>query len=137
MPQWWLSRDETASAEGWSTFRLLNARAQGNLIAAELEGVSDRNAAEALKGFYVGAPREALPDPGEDEYYWSDLTGLKVENEQGEPLGVVAGLMSTGAHDVLQVVDGEVERLIPFVKAYALEVDLAGRKIRVDWQKDW
>lgn len=60
-----------------------------------------------------------------------------MENLAGEALGTVEGLLSTGAHDVLRVVDGESERLIPFVAAYAHEVDLAERRIRVDWQKDW
>jgi 16S rRNA processing protein RimM len=79
--------------------------------------------------------------PAEGEYYWGDLVGLAVENEAGEALGAVAGLISTGAHDVLQVRDGEgeeaAERLIPFVAAYVLDVDLATRRIRVAWQKDW
>ena len=70
-----------------------------------------------------------------------DLVGLAVENEAGEAMGTVAGLISTGAHDVLQVREGEgeegVERLIPFVAAYVLDVDLATRRIRVAWQKDW
>ena len=47
------------------------------------------------------------------------------------------GLLSTGAHDVLQVGEGETERLIPFVAAFVLDVDLAARRIRVAWGKDW
>ena len=79
--------------------------------------------------------------PAEGEYYWGDLVGLDVVNEADEALGTVSGLLSTGAHDVLQVQSGEgkgaVERLIPFVAAYVLDVDLAARRIRVSWQKDW
>ena len=66
---------------------------------------------------------------------------VTVDNEAGEALGVVSGLLSTGAHDVLQVREGAgedaVERLIPFVAAYVLDVDLAARHIRVSWEKDW
>ena len=82
-----------------------------------------------------------MPKPAEGEYYWGDLVGLAVENEAGEALGTVKGLVSTGAHDVLQLQEGEgegsVERLIPFVAAYVLDVDLAARRIRVSWEKDW
>lgn len=137
MPEWWLADSDDAPEGTWKSYALRECKAHGNILVAALEGVDDRNASEALKGMFVGAPRSALPETTEDEFYWSDLTGLAVVNTADESLGAVAGLMSTGAHDILQVVDGEVERLIPFVKAYVLEVDTVARLIRVDWQKDW
>lgn len=137
MPEWWLAGSDDAPESAWKAYRLHECRAHGNILVAALDGVDDRNASEALKGMFVGAPRSALPATTEDEFYWADLTGLAVVNTAGEALGTVSGLMSTGAHDILQVVDGDVERLIPFVKAYVLEVDGAAGLIRVDWQKDW
>jgi 16S rRNA processing protein RimM len=137
MPHWWLSADDKAPPEQWRQCSLKACRAHGKGLVAALAEIPDRNAAEAVDGFYVAAPREALPQPAEGEYYWGDLVGLAVENEAGEALGEVGGLISTGAHDVLQVRDGETERLIPFVAAYVLDVDLAARRIRVAWGKDW
>lgn len=137
MRQWWLNADSEGAAETWRPVTLRGCRMQGRALVAAFVESPDRNAAEALDGCYIGAPREALPDPGQDEYYWGDLVGMGVENRQGERLGTVAGLLSTGAHDVLQVVDGESEHLIPFVAAYVDGVDQDGRLIRVDWQQDW
>lgn len=137
MPRWWLARNQDASAGDWKPFDLLECREHGSGLVASLDEVPDRNAAENLQGWFVGAPRDALPAPGNDEYYWADLIGLAVENQRGEPLGKVAGLISTGAHDVLRVLDGDAERLIPFVKAYALDVDLEAGLIRVEWERDW
>jgi 16S rRNA processing protein RimM len=137
MPNLWISRDDNAPAEAWQTVEITECQVHGPNLIAALREVPDRNAAEALKGWYVGAPREAMPAPGEEEYYWADLIGLAVINKDGEALGEVAGLMSTGAHDVLRVVEGDTERLIPFVAAYALDVDTQARRITVDWQKDW
>ena len=141
MSHWWLSRDDAAPDEAWTQYTLTACRAHGKGLVAALAEVPDRNAAEAIDGCFIAAPREALPKPAEDEYYWGDLVGLEVENEAGDTLGTVTGLLSTGAHDVLQLKDGEgekqVERLIPFVAAYVLDVDLAARRIRVAWQKDW
>ena len=137
MPQWWISQDADAPVEAWQAVALKGCREHGGGLVAVLESHQDRNAAESLKGWFVGAPREALPATDENEYYWADLTGLRVENIAGEALGKVAGLLSTGAHDVLRVVDGDTERLIPFVAAYALDVNLEEGLIRVDWQKDW
>ena len=137
MSQWWISRDDGAADDAWQAVEITECRAHGTGLIAALREVPDRNAAEAVKGWFVGAPREALPEPGDEEYYWADLIGLSVLNKDGEALGEVAGLMSTGAHDVLRAVDGDTERLIPFVAAYVLDVDAAARRITVDWQKDW
>lgn len=141
LPHWWLSRDDNAPDAQWKQYTLTACRPHGKGLVAALAEVSDRNAAEAIDGFFIAAPREVLPEPAENEYYWGDLVGLAVINEADEALGTVRSLLSTGAHDVLQVQDGEgkgaVERLIPFVAAYVLDVDLAARRIRVSWQKDW
>lgn len=140
MPQWWLCAKDGAPAECWKPYTLQACRAHGKDLVAAFGEVPDRNAAEAIDGWYIGAPREALPKPAENEYYWGDLVGLEVFNEAGVRLGVVDGLLSTGAHDVLQVKDETrdgAERLIPFVAAYVLDVDLAARRIRVAWGEDW
>lgn len=137
MPQWWIADDADAPDDAWKPTRLLECRTHGSGLIAQLEAAPDRTTAEALKGCFVAAPRHAMPATADGEYYWADLIGLKVENAAGESLGEVTGLLSTGAHDVLRVVEGETERLIPFVAAYALDVDMAAGRIRVDWQKDW
>ena len=136
MPQWFLGTDP--DGQDWAPYTLKGCRAhgKGDLVATFAE-VPDRTAAEAVDGFYVAVPREALPKPDQDEYYWADLIGLEVWNTQEVRLGTVSGLLSTGAHDVLQVQDGEVERLIPFVASYVTDVDVAARRIRVEWEADW
>lgn len=137
MPRWWICADSEAPAEAWRPMTLAGCRLQGRALVAGFAEVPDRTAAEALAGCYIGAPREALPETGKDEYYWADLIGLRVANREGVELGMVSGLLSTGAHDVLQVQDGDEECLIPFVAAYVDEVDRQAGLIRVDWQKDW
>lgn len=137
LPQWWLCADDNAPDEQWTPYTLKACRAHGKGLVAALGEVQDRNTAEAVDGYFIGAPRDALPKPAENEYYWGDLVGLEVINESERSLGIVESLLSTGAHDVLQVKDGKVERLIPFVAAYVLDVDLAVRRIRVAWGEDW
>lgn len=137
MSKWWLCSDADAADAAWRPVGLRACRAQGKGIVAAFDEVEDRNGAEALAGLYIGAPREALPETASGEYYWGDLVGLSVENKAGVALGTVDSLVSTGAHDVLQVRDGEAERLIPFVAAYVLDVDLDAKRILVDWEADW
>ena len=136
IPQWWLATDPDGNA--WVPFTLKGCREHGKGgIVASFDEVPDRNGAEAVTGYFVAAPREALPKPEKDEYYWGDLIGLEVVSAAGVSFGKVEGLLSTGAHDVLQVRDGEAERLIPFVAAYVLNVDTAAGQIQVDWDADW
>ncbi|HOY00886.1 ribosome maturation factor RimM [Zoogloea sp.] len=136
IPQWWLATDP--DGKEWVPFTLKGCREHGKGgIVASFDEVPDRNGAEAVTGYFVAAPREALPKPEKDEYYWADLVGLEVTNAAGMRFGKVEGLLSTGAHDVLQVRDGDVERLIPFVAAYVLSVDTLAGQIQVDWEADW
>jgi 16S rRNA processing protein RimM len=117
--------------------RITQAREHGGGVVAMAQEVADRNAAEALKGARVFIARSSFPTAGTDEYYWVDLIGCAVANRDGLVLGTVADLLDTGAHSVLRVVEGDSERLIPFVAAYVDSVDLAARRVTVDWGSDY
>lgn len=130
-PIWRLGR-----ADSWRPYRVLEGRPHNRYLLAELEGVSDRDAAERLRGLEIAVARAELPEPDEDEYYWDDLIGLEVVNTSGLSLGRVDGLLETGAHDVLRVV-GDRERLIPFTAPIVLEVDPSAGRIRVDWEAEY
>jgi len=110
-------------------------------LLVTLKGVDTRETALAMKGALVGVKRSALPVAGKDEYYWSDLTGFAVRNRDGVVLGEVSGLTEHGAHPLLRVARpaGEpgTERLIPFVPAIVDRVDVAARRIDVDWGADF
>ena len=117
---------------------MIGAKAQPPGLVARLHGVESREAAATLRGFEIGVPRAALRAPAPGEVYWADLVGLDVVNRQGMVLGCVADVAGYGAHPVLQVqATGEGVRLIPFVAAYVDAVDLAARRIDVDWQPDY
>lgn len=130
-PAWWVQLDT-----GWREFVVEDAKVQGDHLVAKLEGIEDRDQAFKLKGKPVGVPRELLPEPEADEYYWSDLVGLEVENLQQVKFGKIAEVFATGANDVL-VVKGERERLVPFIDQVVLEVDVAGRRMVVDWDAEF
>ncbi len=137
MRKLWLSVDAEAPTECWAVHELTGLRRHGDGIVAKLAGIDDRNASEAVGSCYIGAPREELPAPAADEYYWADLIGLDVLNEQDQLLGRVESLIETGANQVLVVKDGERERLLPFIAHVVKAVDLSARQIRVDWGSDW
>ena len=125
--EWWIGADG---------FEVSEARVHGATVVGRLAGVETREQAAALKGRTVAVRRESLPEPEEGKYYLADLFGLEVVSLEGTVLGVVTGTFSNGAHDVIEVA-GERTRLIPWVAAVVKEVDLAEKRVRVDWQADW
>lgn len=137
---WWLGSDEQ-DFSGWKSWPLQMLRQQGKGWVVKLTGVEDRSSAEQLVGSFVGAPRNALPATAQDEFYWADLVGLKVVNEQQETLGCVTELIESGAHAVMVVQDGAgkeaTQRLLPFVSQVVKDVDVPAGVMRVDWHKDW
>jgi len=148
---WYLQPPEPRFARGFSAFQgavsvhVADIKVHADGVVARLEGVEDRNAAEALKGVRISLPRSAFPATPEGEYYWVDLIGLQVFNREGIDLGVVRDLMPTGPTSVLVLeypvvqdgVETVAERLIPFVSAYIDDVDRTARRITADWGVDY
>jgi 16S rRNA processing protein RimM len=123
----WLLDGEARSLEGGQT--------QGKGIVAKLRGCDDRDVAAALVGQDIRVPRQQLPTLAQDEYYWADLIGLRVFNQQGQELGRIDHLIETGAHDVL-VLDSGV--MVPYVpERFVLNIDLAQGVMQVDWDTDY
>jgi 16S rRNA processing protein RimM len=128
---WWIGRDDD-----WREVAVAEARVQGRELAARLEGFGDRDAAAALRGNSVAVPRSQLPQARSGEYYWADLLGLRVVNAEAQELGRIEQILRTGANDVL-VVQGDRERLLPFIADVIREVDMTAGVVRVEWGADY
>lgn len=106
-------------------------------VVATLPDITDRDAAEALRGAEIWVPRSALPAPKPGEYYWVDLEGLQVLNTEGVQFGSVSHLFSTGANDVV-VVQGERERMLPFLQPDVIQsVDFEAGTLTVEWDAEF
>ena len=133
-------RAAAATAATPATLRISSVRDQGDGFVAASPDVTDRTAAEALRGARVFVARAEFPRPAADEFYWADLIGMAVVNRDGVALGAVVGLIDNGPQSVLRVQSEDAaseERLIPFVSAYVDSVDLPARRIVVDWGLDY
>ena len=106
-------------------------------VIATFPGIEDRDAAQALAGTEIWAPRSRLPKPKPGEYYWVDLEGLEVVNLEGIVLGRVSHLFDTGSNQVM-VIAGDRDRLVPFIEGdFVLGVDFDAGRIQVDWDADF
>src|SRR5581483_3063845 len=114
-------------------FRLLDAVPAGHgTIKIHLEGVSDPNAAEALKGGTVMVRREDLPPPGPRQFYYFQALGCEVVLTDGRSIGTVAEMFSNGANDVMVVRDGAREILVPVIEDLLRSLDFDARRIVVE-----
>ena len=96
-----------------------------------LEGVEDRDAAEALRGRELFVPRaEAAPLP-EGRYYIADLIGMQVVDEAGRELGRLADVMQAGGNDVYEV-RGKRTFRFPALKRALRAVDVEGARMELD-----
>ena len=142
---WWLSSGAPRAQPLPVSLRVLDLREQGDGLVALVEGVVERNGAEALRGALLHVSRASFPRTDDsNEFYWIDLIGLTVVNRDGQELGQVLDLIDTGPHCVLRIAPPGVakptpaqELLIPFLSQYGCDVDLTAKRITVDWDADW
>ena len=118
--------------QGGRQFALRVTAVRKGVVIANIDGIDDRNAAEALKGVRLYVPRALLPVPDE-EYYHADLIGLRVEREDGALLGEVRALHDFGAGDLIEVipVGGGNPLVLPFTREAVPVVDIASGRLVV------
>nr|WP_281825056.1 ribosome maturation factor RimM [Jannaschia rubra] len=115
------------------TYALTVVRPVKGGYAVRLSGVPHKEAADALKGQRLWAPRSALPDPGEEEYYHSDLIGMEAVDTGGAPLGRVHAVHDHGAGDLLELrPKAGPAVLVPFTRTIVPTVDLTARRLVID-----
>lgn len=132
-PTWYLIKGKQRVEVSVETGKVVNNKE----LQVKFVDCDDRNQAELWQGYTIAVARADFEDTEEGEYYWTDLIGMSVVNQDQVVLGTVHSLLQTGAHDVL-VVRGELgETLIPFVEAFVGEVDISLKTIQVEWALDY
>lgn len=135
--RWTLRRgNEVRQAE------LVQGRVQGNVLVAKLKGLDDREIARTFAEFEILVPRSELPVLDDGEFYWSQLEGLKVIDQNGQLFGILDHMLETGANDVMVVKPcagslDDRERLLPYTDQCVQAVDLEAGEMRVDWDADF
>ena len=119
--------DET----GKRSFKVKGLRQAKAGAAVKLQGINDRNAAEALKGTQLCVPRTALGETDdEDTFFHVDLIGLKAEDEDGKALGTVQAVQNFGAGELIDIrLQDGTSVLVPFTKEAVPLVDVKGGRL--------
>lgn len=136
-PVWTLRREGE-----FKQVELASSRFQGKGLVARIQGVNDRDVARSYTGFEICISRSELPELEQDEFYWHQLIGLQVINQDQLLLGRVDHLLETGANDVLVVKPcadshDDRERLLPYTEQCVTAIDLEAGSMRVEWDADF
>lgn len=121
---------------------LVSGRSTQKDLVAKLKGLDDRDEARLLSGYEICISRSLLPNLTDGDYYWYQLVGLSVINQDGQLFGKVDHLLETGANDVMVVKPcagslDDRERLLPYTEQCVLAIDLAAGEMRVEWDADF
>ena len=117
---------------GNGTIKLTLKNAMKDHWLAEVGGVLDRDAADALRGTQIYIDRTALPDPGDDEFYHEDLKGLRVIDDKGDEVGMVDDVVNFGASDLLDIRPPSGSNFyLPFSDETIIAIDLEAGTISV------
>jgi len=122
------------SEDGKARFEIETLRSAKEHLVVRFAGVNDRNAAERLTNLRLFVPRERLPAPAAEEFYYADLIGLAAVDAQGKMLGTVVAVQNFGAGDLLEVKIAERSDtvLLPFTATTVPTVDVPGGRVVID-----
>lgn len=129
-PEALLGYRDLVRQDGSPGLTLLSGRVQKGDVIARAKEIATKEEADALRGLLLHVPREALPQPDEDEFYLADLIGLAVVTPEGQALGKVKAAPDFGAGTILEIDPGRgATWYLPFTREAVPDVDIAGGRI--------
>lgn len=115
--------------QGKQNFTVKIVGQAGDQFLVQIDGVKDRNTAEALRGVKLYVDRDELPDLDDGEFYYTDLIGMTAKTVDGKNLGKVKGVYNFGAGDMLEI--GNMADYLPFTDTIVPHVDLVNKVVTV------
>lgn len=121
----------------WQPIKLLCVETHSKAIVAQVEGYPERELVARLTNAEIAVHQDQLAELESGQFYWRQLIGMSVINQNGESFGKIIEILPTGSNDVL-VVQGEKRHLIPYLPGqYVINIDQDQQVITVDWDLDF
>jgi len=135
-PEWLSELDQAllhqsaTSTKTLVTVKKWKPHKQGLII--HVEGISNRNQSEELKGYEFLIPKQLLSTEEGEVPYLVEFLGFEVVDQKLGSVGKVIGFVDNGAQDLIEVEQGEKTHLIPFVDAFINAIDKSGKTLKMD-----
>ncbi|MBT5955207.1 MAG: 16S rRNA processing protein RimM [Candidatus Marinimicrobia bacterium] len=105
---------------------------QSDKSRLKFKNVNDRNSAELLRDFTLSVCRDEFPETVDEEFYLVDLIGFNVIDQAGKKVGKVSDIMENPANDILMILDGDKEHLIPMVDDFVTLFDFEKKQVTIN-----
>ncbi|MBT5077701.1 MAG: 16S rRNA processing protein RimM [Candidatus Marinimicrobia bacterium] len=105
---------------------------QSDKSRLKFKNVNDRNSAELLRDFTLSVCRDEFPETVDEEFYLVDLIGFNVIDQAGKKVGKVSDIMENPANDILMILDGDKEHLIPMVDDFMTLFDFEKKQVTIN-----
>ena len=115
---------------------VIRYKVNGKGLLVALDGLTSRDDALRYRGLTVFIPRKNFPKTAENEFYLTDLIGLRVLTADSSQVGLVTGILETGANHVL-VINDDRNKLVPFIDSAIKSLDLEGGTLILDWDFEY
>jgi 16S rRNA processing protein RimM len=105
---------------------------QSDKSRLKFKNVNDRNSAELLRDFTLSVCRDEFPETVDEEFYLVDLIGFNVIDQAGKKVGKVSDIIENPANDILMILDGDKEHLIPMVDDFVTLFDFEKKQVTIN-----
>lgn len=121
-------------ASNGTVLEIKSLKVHKDQFRARIQGVTDRNTAETLRGLELSIARDRLPEPEDDEVYHADLVGLSVLDLDGTQIGKVVDIVDFGAGELLELRLQDVKStvLMPFNRQTVPDISLDAGTLTID-----
>lgn len=121
----------------WQPIKITDVESHAKFILVQIEDYSQREQVALLTNCNIAVQYHQLPALPKNDYYWRDLIGMQVTNQDGHLLGVVTEMLATGSNDVL-IITGDKRYLVPYLPGeFVVKIDAEKRMIHVHWDVDF
>ncbi len=103
-------------------------RINGKKLAMDFEEIKNKSDGASIMGYSIFVRKDIL-GLEEDEYFMSDLIGMKAITAEGEELGEITDLMETAGHDIYIIGKGKDEIMVPAVEEFVKKIDFENKII--------
>jgi 16S rRNA processing protein RimM len=123
--------DKSSSVNSSGEEFIIDSISFGNKTIVTLKSIENRNQVEAMIPFSILIQRKDLPELEEDNYYLSDLIGLKVISDKGEAIGEVFEIGSNGVQDILRIKAKGQNIEVLLIEQFVKSIDWEEQKITI------
>jgi 16S rRNA processing protein RimM len=105
---------------------------KGDFLRVRFEDVTNEQEADDIMGSEVYLPLKMLPKLEGNKFYFHEVIGFEIEDQRLGVFGKIVSVNDTTAQPLFEVLNGELEMLIPMIDHFIIAIDREHKKVVMD-----